>query len=135
MSRPYHRLIFCSIIFVYLNMSNNNPFTEVSTLLRLISHPVRLKILQTIGRDECCVCHLEARLRLRQAYLSQHLMTLRDSGLLVSERDGRFIYYRLSNPAIMNLIQETAALVGVSIGSATVEAGKVRVCVCPKCSE
>lgn len=116
-------------------MSTNNPYTEVSTLLRLISHPVRLKILQTIGRGECCVCHLEARLRLRQAYLSQHLMTLRDSGLLVSERDGRFIYYRLSNPATLDLIQQASKLVGVTIGSAAVETGKAHICACPKCSE
>ena len=64
---------------------------------RLMGQPVRIQILLTIAKEEACVCHIEAALGIRQAVISQHLMVLRDAGLVATNRDGRNIYYRLSN--------------------------------------
>lgn len=59
-----------------------------SDLLKAISHPARLAILDILRGGEQCVCHIEAALNLRQAYISQQLMTLKDAGLVESRRDG-----------------------------------------------
>ncbi|NWG07099.1 MAG: winged helix-turn-helix transcriptional regulator [Chloroflexi bacterium] len=49
---------------------------QISPLLSAIASPQRIAILLAIGTGEACVCHLEASLGWRQAYISQHLMAL-----------------------------------------------------------
>lgn len=103
---------------------------QISTLLRAISPSPRLRILLAIGSGEACVCHLEAFLGWRQAYISQHLMGLRSAKVLTSRREGRFIYYRLRKPEILTLIEQAADLLGVGIFSAPL----AEQCACPACS-
>jgi DNA-binding transcriptional ArsR family regulator len=55
-------------------------------LFRALMHPARLAILDLLRAGEACVCHLEAHLGYRQAYLSQQLAILRTAGLI---RDSR----------------------------------------------
>jgi DNA-binding transcriptional ArsR family regulator len=85
----------------------------IASLLRTLGQPERLKILLAIGREEACVCHLEAALALRQAYISQHLMALRQAGLVTARRDGRNIYYRLEDPSLLSLIRRAGEQAGV----------------------
>jgi ArsR family transcriptional regulator len=93
--------------------TNSNPTAKkISRILRQVSHPARIRILLSIGEGEACVCHLEAALGYRQAYISQHLMAMRKAGLLATRREGRFIYYRLKDPRLLDLLGMAAALVG-----------------------
>ena len=69
--------------------------------------------LFAIGSQEACVCHLEKLLKKRQAYISQHLMVLREAGLLETRRDGKYIYYRLSSPEVLQLVRSAAVLDGM----------------------
>ena len=76
-----------------------NPLENAEEIVKVfenISAASRLAILLVIGEGEACVCHLEAVLGKRQAYISQHLMALRDAGIITPRRDGRFIYYRIT---------------------------------------
>ena len=115
-----------------MNM-NNNPLQPIVSLLESISPLARLEILQTIGAGEACVCHLEARLGYRQAYISQHLMALRQAGLLDSRREGKYIFYRLAKPEVTLLIQQAAKISGVNLP--VIEAvSSEKQCGCPKCS-
>lgn len=76
-------------------------------LLRVISHPVRLAILEVLCKNkEMCVCHFEALFELRQAYLSQQLMCLREHKLVKDRRDGRNVYYSINEKGVVRLIQE-----------------------------
>ena len=88
---------------------------SISELLQIISSPARLEILLLVGAGEACVCHLETRLGYRQAYISQHLMALRQAGLIDSRREGRYVFYRLLKPEIMPLIQHAAEIAGVTL--------------------
>jgi ArsR family transcriptional regulator len=108
---------------------------KVSTLLQVISPEPRLQILLAVGAGEACVCHLEASLGYRQAYISQHLMALREAGLLDTRRDGRYIFYRLSKPEIMEMVELAARLAGVRISDVTARISQTRSkCDCPNCS-
>ena len=78
-----------------MNIKSSSEIKKISQLLRAISSTPRLRILLAIGTGEACVCHLEAKLGLRQAYISQHLMDLRKGKVLTSRREGRFIFYRI----------------------------------------
>ncbi|RME06974.1 MAG: ArsR family transcriptional regulator [Anaerolineae bacterium] len=106
---------------------------KISRILRQISHPARVHILLTIGEGEACVCHLEASLGYRQAYISQHLMALRKAGLLAGRREGRFIFYRLKNPQLLDLLAQAAALTGVSQTDLKSPLSPEETCCCPRC--
>jgi len=108
----------------------------ISTLLRAISQPARVEILLAIGSGEACVCHLEAAIGQRQAYISQQLMALREAGIVTSRRDGRNIYYQIKDPSILDLIQQAGKLSGISESDLPV-IGPINLqgeCPCPKCA-
>ena len=90
---------------------------QIAAPLEAIASPQRIAILLTIGKGEACVCHLEAALGWRQAYLSQHLMALRKANVLTDRREGRYIYYRLTNASLLDLITATATISGLSAES------------------
>ena len=95
-------------------IKKQNPLQPIASLLETISPLTRLQILLAIGTGEACVCHLETALGLRQAYISQHLMALRKADILQDRRDGRYIFYRLKDAAILDLISDSARLSGLS---------------------
>jgi len=66
-----------------------DPLEDSAALFKLLSHPSRLAILQVLRDGEECVCHMEAALGLRQAYISQQLMVLRQAGLVISAKTQR----------------------------------------------
>ena len=107
---------------------------KVSELLQVVSPQTRLEIILAIGTGEACVCHLEAVLKLRQAYISQHLMTLREARVITARREGRYIFYRLENPAVLELVQQAIRLTGQS-PEELVEAQRLAAqdCNCPIC--
>ena len=105
---------------------------KVSNLLQVISPEARLEILLAIGAGEACVCHLEAVLGQRQAYISQQLMALREAGLLDSRREGKYIFYHLAKPEILELLQKAAQTVGVV--AQPEHAGREKGCTCPHCA-
>lgn len=109
-------------------------YSLVGNLLKEISPPARIKILLFIGDEEACVCHLEANLGMKQAYLSQHLMALRKAGILITNREGRFIHYRLAKPEWLTVIQAAAKGLDIqmAINEKHIENNK---CPCPKCRD
>jgi ArsR family transcriptional regulator len=116
-------------------MSKINPYSRIGKFLRQISHPTRLRILQEIGTGEACVCHLEAQLGLRQSYLSQHLMALRDADILRTEKDGRFVYYRLTNTDILDMVNAAAEILHIEAYKEAANKDGKKACSCPKCCQ
>lgn len=102
-------------------------------LFKLIGHPARLAILSVLRGGEECVCHLEAVLGYRQAYISQHLMALRQAGLVHLRRDGPNIYYRVAEPAIFNVIEAGLTLDTGAVPRASRAGPRRPDCPCPKC--
>ena len=106
----------------------------VAGILQSIDQPARLEILQVIGSGEACVCHLEAALGQRQAYISQHLMALRDAGIISSRRAGRYVFYRVKDERVLDLIRLAGSLAGVPLTAPTAP-GPRPDCPCPHCTE
>jgi DNA-binding transcriptional ArsR family regulator len=111
----------------------NNPsdLSKVSNLLQVTSPETRLEILLAIGAGEACVCHLEKILGQRQAYISQQLMALREAELLEPRREGKYIFYRLAKPEILELLEKAAQIAGVAVKAE--QAGRENQCTCPHC--
>ena len=107
----------------------------LAEVFRLLGQPVRIQILLTIAREEACVCHIEAALGIRQAVISQHLMVLRDAGLVIANRDGRNIFYCLARPGLYKAICQVAAAAGIPAdGLAQFSRRPVPDCPCPRCN-
>jgi len=106
-------------------------------LFQALSHPVRLRILDILARQEACVCHLTAILAKRQPYVSQQLATLREAGLVTDRRDGTLIYYRLADEHLAGLLAESRALIAAAAGGSVafpaVPEAALENCPCPRC--
>lgn len=109
---------------------------QIAAPLEAIASPQRIAILLAIGKDEACVCHLEAALGWRQAYISQHLMALRKADILQDRREGRYVYYRLKTASCLDLITASATLSGLSTEtvSAIINTQTYPSCECPHCT-
>jgi len=118
------------------NMTIPELSEKIAEVLQVISPPARLSILIAIGRGEACVCHLESILGWRQAYLSQHLMALRKAEILQDRREGRYVYYRLKDGAILALVRDAAILGGLDPQSvdALANPDPGPACECPHCA-
>lgn len=112
-------------------MTNISTVEQVAALLQTIGQESRLQILLAIGDGETCVCHLEAMLGLRQAALSQHLMALREAGIVTDRREGRYIHYRLRDPALLDLVRHAAQFQELELPCLAPSPD----CDCPNCSE
>ena len=78
--------------------------TQAATLLKALSDPNRLRILDVLMQGVSCNCELNERLGLPPNLLSHHLRVLREVGLISSRRDtidGRWIYYAVEQEAVI----------------------------------
>jgi DNA-binding transcriptional ArsR family regulator len=91
--------------------------------------------------DEC-VCHLEAMLGLRQAYISQQLARLREAQLVMDRREGMNIFYSLHDEAglLCQLLDAARAVTqayagaeGVMLDFPSPASSEIEGCPCPKC--
>lgn len=111
-----------------------DPLEDTAALFKLLSHPSRLAILQVLQDGEQCVCHMEAALGLRQAYISQQLMVLRQAGLVADRRDGWNVFYRVVKPEVYALLDAAlATVVPQGTGIVLMLREKPAACPCPKC--
>jgi DNA-binding transcriptional ArsR family regulator len=74
-------------------------------LLKALGHPVRLKIVEGLTKDECNVSHIVECLHIPQATVSQHLSILKNAGIIEGERKGTQICYKVINERVKELIK------------------------------
>ena len=70
-------------------------------LCKVFSNPTRLEILNLLRDKELSVTELIEKTKLSQANISQHLSIMKSKGIVISDRKGKNIYYRLTNPKII----------------------------------
>jgi len=75
-----------------------------SRSLKAMSHPLRLKILCTLGSREVCVQGIVDNVGTSQSNISQHLAILRDKGILSSRKDANKVFYRVGDERTLRLI-------------------------------
>lgn len=97
--------------------------------LKALTHPARLAIITVLRQDEACVCHLETVLGYRQAFISQHLMVLRDAGIVQDRRVGSNVFYSVCDRRAFKVLDAVVVERGV------VAAPPHPTCPCPKCTQ
>lgn len=78
---------------------------DVASVLRSLSHPVRLKILSRLVGGEHTVNDLTRACGTSQSAMSQFLKRMKAEGLVAARRDGQFIRYRIHSPDLHRLMQ------------------------------
>lgn len=78
---------------------------EVAALLKQLSHPQRLLILCSLAEGEKSVGEIEEACGASQSAVSQFLKTMRLEGLLDSKREGKQVYYKISDPRVHELMK------------------------------
>jgi DNA-binding transcriptional ArsR family regulator len=77
---------------------------KAALVLRAINHKLRQQILKLIHQKEkITVTEIYVKLRLEQSVASQHLAILRKAGFVITERDGKFIYYSVNNQRLQEV--------------------------------
>ncbi len=102
-------------------------YRQVGQMFHVLSHPARLRILDELRRAEACVCHLQTVLERPQAYVSQQLRVLREAGLVTPNKDGLNVFYRLADPQVARLLEESLGPAGAPT--------RLPNCLCPYCQQ
>jgi ArsR family transcriptional regulator len=85
-------------------ISRDEDIDRASRSLKAMSHPLRLKILCTLGDQEISVQDIVESVGTSQSNISQHLAILRDKGILASRKDANRVYYRVGDSRTLRLI-------------------------------
>jgi ArsR family transcriptional regulator len=89
-------------------MPTQNPklalFAEFAAVAKSLGHPHRLQLLEQMAQGERTVEVLANRTGVSIANASQHLQQMRRAGLVTSRRDGKYIYYRLTDDSVLDVL-------------------------------
>ncbi|MCB2262620.1 MAG: metalloregulator ArsR/SmtB family transcription factor [Candidatus Thiosymbion ectosymbiont of Robbea hypermnestra] len=84
--------------------ADDDDIERASRSLKAMSHPLRLKILCTLGGQEVSVQQIVDYVGTSQSNISQHLAILRDKGILAARKDANRVYYRVSDARTLQLV-------------------------------
>ncbi len=85
-------------------LEGDEDIERASRSLKAMSHPLRLKILCTLGDQEVSVQDIVEQVGTSQSNISQHLAILRDKGILISRKDANRVFYRINDSRTLLLI-------------------------------
>lgn len=86
-------------------IARDDEIDRASRSLKAMSHPLRLKILCTLGDQSINVQDIVDMVGTSQSNISQHLAILRDKGILETHKVANRVYYRVSDTRTLRLIE------------------------------
>jgi len=90
---------------VRAEMPSDEDFVALAELYKMFSDPTRAKILRALASSEMCVCDIAALLGLTKSAISHQLKSLRLTNLVKSRRDGKIVYYSLSDDHVKTIFE------------------------------
>jgi DNA-binding transcriptional ArsR family regulator len=85
-------------------MLDNKVILKIANKFKILGDPTRVKILYSLSRKELCVCDLSALLDMTHSAISHQLRLLRSSNLVKFRKEGKIVYYSLSDEHVIKLI-------------------------------
>ena len=89
---------------VCADMPDSAELCELAEFFRVFGDSTRIRILYALSRSEMCVCDLAELLGVSQSAVSHQLQILRTSRLVRYRREGKTVYYSLSDEHIFSII-------------------------------
>lgn len=87
-----------------MEFSISRQYVAEAEVLKVLGHPIRLKIVAGLCTQECNVKHIWECLGLPQATVSQHLALLKNKGIISGKREGVEVHYSVVHPLAMKII-------------------------------
>ncbi len=75
-----------------------------ANVLKALGHPTRLWMAEQLADGEKCVCELAEDIEADFSTISKHLSVLKQAGVVIDEKRGKQVYYRLKVPCILNFM-------------------------------
>lgn len=82
--------------------ANKKHFEARAKILKAMAHPSRLFILDELEKGERCVCELTGMIGADVSTVSKHLSVLKQAGLVIDEKRGNQVFYRLRVPCVLS---------------------------------
>lgn len=82
-----------------------------SEFFKALGHPIRIKILNVLKEQNCCVSDMTKHIKEAQPQVSRHLSALRQAGIVIFEKKGTSVCYRVKNKDIFRLLDISRALI------------------------
>ncbi len=92
-----------------------NKFDQLAAIIRATAHPVRLFILQALMNERYCVKELADMLPNDISTISRHLQQMKASGLLLDEREGNCVYYRIQCDCVRRYFEAAMSILRSNI--------------------
>ena len=99
-------------------VESDEVFELAAEVFRVMSAPMRLKIIASLCNGEKNVSELLGEIDATQPNMSQHLNTLYQAGVLGKRRDGVQIYYRITNDRVVTLCRAVCTQIAIETDSA-----------------
>jgi len=99
-------------------VKTDETFESAADLFRVMSAPMRLKIINCLCDGEKNVSYLLTRVNTTQPNMSQHLNTLYQAGILAKRREGVQIFYRIADQRIVSICEAVCQDIAAKASSA-----------------
>jgi DNA-binding transcriptional ArsR family regulator len=80
-------------------------YMEISQKFKALAHPARLKLVESLMSQECCVGEIQRCLALSQPNVSQHLHALKKAGIIIGKREKNKICYKISDNKVRKIFK------------------------------
>ena len=87
-----------------MEFSKSREYHEEAEILKVLGHPIRLKITAGLCAEECTVKVIWECLGLPQSTVSQHLALLKSKGVISGTREGTEVRYSVTNPLVKKIV-------------------------------
>jgi len=86
-------------------MPDNDQFRTLSNLYKMFADPTRLKIMWALSKERMCVCDLAVLMGITKSAVSHQLKSLRLLNLVHNEKEGKNVYYSLSDNHVREMLK------------------------------
>ena len=86
-----------------------------AAVLKALDHPTRLWMAEQLADGEKCVCELGEFIDADFSTISKHLSVLKQAGVVVDEKRGKQVYYRLKVPCLLNYLSCVEAVIKANV--------------------
>ena len=85
-----------------MDVEIRNRYEARATVVKAMAHATRLFIVEELSHGERCVCELRDLVGSDMSTISRHLSILRNSGIVIDDKRGNQVFYRLRVPCVLN---------------------------------
>lgn len=103
---PHHHGEGAETVFIQEQLTHVNDFQTVAEVFKQLGDTTRIRIFWLLCHMEECVVNISAMLEMSSPAVSHHLRPLKNSGLIVSRREGKEVYYRAADTDQSHLLHQ-----------------------------